>query len=260
VTGAGWDPAQYARFRAERSRPFHDLLALARPRPGMRVVDLGCGTGELTKILHETLQARDTTGIDASPEMLEGSAKLAGGGLHFERGDIAAFAATSACDLVFSNAALHWVDDHPALFRRLAGALTAHGQLAVQVPANHTEPTHTEAAALAAEEPFRSALTGGAFRQTVLLPETYALLLHELGFTEQHVRLQVYLHVLPSREAVVEWVKGSLLADYRARMPADVYDRFLAAYRDRLLARLPDVRPYPFPFKRILMWGARQES
>ena len=65
-----WDPAQYERFRAERARPFVDLLALVRPRPGMRVVDLGCGTGELTARLHRELAAGETLGIDRSEAML----------------------------------------------------------------------------------------------------------------------------------------------------------------------------------------------
>jgi trans-aconitate 2-methyltransferase len=257
MTGGGWDPEQYARFRAERSKPFYDLLALVQPRPGMRIVDLGCGTGELTQVLHRKLQALETTGIDASAEMLEKTAAVAGDGLRFQRGDIADFGAAGAYDLVFSNAALHWVEDHPALLRRLAGSLAAAGQLAVQVPANQAEATHVEAGALAAEEPYRSALAGASMRQTVLAPEAYALLLHELGFTVQHVRLEVYLHVLPSRDEVLEWVKGSLLADYRSRLPSELYARFVATYRERLLARLRDVRPYPFPFKRILLWGVR---
>ena len=65
-----WNPAQYERFRDERARPFFDLLDLVQPRPELRVVDLGCGTGELTRELHEQLSARETIGIDNSPAML----------------------------------------------------------------------------------------------------------------------------------------------------------------------------------------------
>src|SRR5262245_47830693 len=76
-----WNPCQYERFRNERSQPFFDLLDLVQPRPEMRVVDLGCGTGELTRELHRRLAARETVGIDNSPAMLARTAAFAGDGL-----------------------------------------------------------------------------------------------------------------------------------------------------------------------------------
>jgi trans-aconitate 2-methyltransferase len=252
-----WDPEQYERFRAERTAPFVDLLALVRPRPGMRIVDLGCGTGELTQRLHRSLQARETLGVDASPAMLDKSAAFAGEGLRFARGDIAAFADEGTWDLVFSNAALHWVPDHAGLLARLSAALAPGGQLAVQVPANFDHPTHTIAAAIAAEPPFRDALGAGADPPGVLRPEEYAVLLAGLGHRTQHVRLQVYGHELGSREEVVEWVKGSLLTAYRRGLPPELWETFLARYRARLLPALDDRRPYFYPFKRILFWTAR---
>lgn len=252
-----WDPAQYDRYRAERSQPFYDLMRLCRGKKGMRAVDLGCGTGELTRELHRHLKAGSTRGIDASAAMLAASAEHAEPGLTFERGDIETFADDAAYDLVFSNAALHWVDDHAALFARLWRALKDGGQLAVQMPANHDALSHTTAAELAAEEPYASALQGGARVVPVLPPEAYASLLHRLGAREQHVRLQVYGHRLARRDDVVEWVKGTLLTDYRKRMPADMYARFEDDYRARLIARLDDERPYFFPFKRLLLWAER---
>jgi trans-aconitate 2-methyltransferase len=258
VTRDTWNPAQYERFRDQRTQPFHDLLALVRRAPRMRVVDLGCGTAELTRVLHEALGARETLGIDSSPAMLEKARVRAGGGLRVEQGDIAAFRAGDAFDLVFSNAALHWVPGHEALLDRLADALTPDGQLAVQVPANFDHPSHTVAAAVAAEEPFRAALGGETHQRHVLAPEAYAALLHRLGFRAQHVRLQVYAHVLDEPAAVVEWVRGTLLTAYEKRLPADVFDAFLRRYRERLLAQLGDARPHLFTFKRILFWGDRR--
>jgi trans-aconitate 2-methyltransferase len=258
VTRHAWNPTQYDRFRDERTQPFHDLVALVRRAPGMRVVDLGCGTAELTGKLHETLGARETLGVDSSPAMLEKARARAGGGLRIEQADIADFRADAAFDLVFSNAALHWVPGHEDLFRRLADALTPEGQLAVQVPANFDHASHTVAAAVAAEEPFRAALGGVSHGNAVLAPEAYAGLLHRLGFRAQHVRLQVYAHVLDAPAGVVEWVRGTLLTAYERRMPAELFEAFLRRYRERLLAELGDVRPYLFPFKRLLLWGDRR--
>ena len=253
---ADWNPEQYERFRHERAQPFLDLMALVRPRPAMRVVDLGCGTGELTQRLHRHLEARETLGIDTSAAMLERAAAFAGDGLRFAAGDLAALPGDGGFDLVFSNAAVQWVDDHPALLPRLVAALAPGGQLAIQVPANHDHPSHTVAAAVAAEPPFRAALAGYVRRSPVLAPEDYAALLDRLGAREQHVRLQVYGHHLASREAVVEWVRGTLLTDYQRRLAPELFDRFLARYRERLLPDLPDTRPHFYPFKRILLWAA----
>jgi trans-aconitate 2-methyltransferase len=261
MTRDAWSPDCYDRFRAERARPFDDLLALVRRAPGMRVLDLGCGTAELTRRVHETLGAHETLGIDSSDAMLERARAQQGGGLRVERRNISDFRAGAAFDLVFSNAALHWVAGHEELFRRLADALTPEGQLAVQLPANFDHPSHTVAAAVAAEEPFRTALDGGRHRDDVVLaPEAYATLLHRLGFRAQHVRLQVYAHALAAPAEVVEWVRASLLTSYERRLPPDVFERFVARYRERLLAELGDSRPYLFTFKRLLLWGDRRAS
>jgi trans-aconitate 2-methyltransferase len=257
-----WSPAQYERFKSERSKPFFDLLALVKPREGMRVVDLGCGTGELTRAMHEQLRARETVGLDSSETMLAKSAPFAGGGLRFERSTIEDFAdgvtgGGEPFDLVLSNAALHWVEDHRALLAKLAARLAPGGQIAVQVPANETHPSHTVAIEVAREEPFATALRGFTRVVPNLAPEEYASLLDRLGLREQDVTMRVYGHHLGSRDDVVEWVKGSTLTDYEKRMPPELWKEFLVVYRERLLARLEDARPYFFPFKRILFWGAR---
>ena len=252
-----WNPEQYGRFHGERAQPFFDLLDRVQSRSGMRAVDLGCGTGELSRELHRRLAARETIGIDNSPAMLAKSADFAGDGLSFQQGDIGAFTSEGDYDLVFSNAALHWIPDHEALLPRLAAALTESGQLAVQVPANDDHPSHATAVEVAREAPFRHALGGHVRQSPVLSPEIYATLLNGLGFQRQHVRLQVYAHELESREAVVEWVRGSVLTDYERLLPAELWPHFLERYRERLLPQLADTRPFFYPFKRILFWGAR---
>jgi trans-aconitate 2-methyltransferase len=254
---ADWNPTQYERFKNERSKPFFDLLALVRPREGMRVIDLGCGAGDLTRAMHERLGATETLGIDSSDAMLAKAATSAGAGLRFEKGDIATFDADATFDLVFSNAAIHWIDDHPRLLERLVAALAPGGQLAVQIPANDDHPSHTAARDVARESPFREALHGYERVFPNLTIDGYATLLYRLGFREQVVRMNVYAHLLSSRDEVVEWVKGSLLTDYEKRLPRELWSRFLERYRERLVATLDDARPYFFSFKRILFWGLR---
>ena len=256
IAPSHWNPQQYEQFKAERSRPFFDLLALVRPHGKKRLVDLGCGTGELTRELHTRLGAEETLGVDSSESMLEKSAAFAGHGLRFERARIEDFAAKAPLDLVFSNAALHWVEGQEELLTRLASMLRPGGELAVHVPANEDQPSHVVAVEVARESPFAEALGGHVRRSSNLALEDYAALLHRIGFGEQIVRMQVYGNALASSEGVVEWVKGSLLTDYERRMPPGLFTRFVARYRERLVATLGGGE-YFYPYKRILFWGAR---
>jgi trans-aconitate 2-methyltransferase len=130
----------------------------------------------------------------------------------------------------------------------------------VQMPANHDHPSHVVAAELAGVEPFRAALDGYRRTSPVQPPEWYAELLDRLGLADQHVRLEVYLHRLAARDEVIEWVRGTLLTDYQARMPPALFEEFLSAYRRRLLPLLEDSHPYRYPFKRLLLCGRRGGS
>lgn len=244
-----WSPDQYTRFKDERKQPFLDLLALVEKRPRMRVVDLGCGTGELTRELHQTLGAQETIGIDNSETMLLKSGHFEEEMLRFEKGDIEAFVGDRPYELIFSNAALHWVAGHEELFKRLTNLLSITGQLAVQMPWNDDHPSHRVAAEVARE-------FGVAARPDYVLPvERYAELLQRLGYARQHVRLQVYGHLLPESGAVVEWVRGALLTHYESLL-GNRFAEYLDAYRTRLLAAIGDERPYFYTYKRVLLWGS----
>lgn len=255
----GWNPDQYERFRAERRAPFDDLLALCEPVPNGRIVDLGCGTGDLTLVLHEQLQAAESVGVDSSDAMLTRAKKDHAGtqGLSFASGDIATWLG-EGLDLVFANASLQWIDDHLSLLARMRTALAPGGQLAFQVPSNFRHPSHLIARQVANESPFIDALDGdvpedrGRF---VLSPEIYADLLYELGAQDQVVRMEVYGHELSSTEDVVEWVMGSLLTPYRTRLSPELFEAFVDRYRERLLEELGEREPYFYGFRRILCWA-----
>lgn len=252
-----WKPDVYSRFAKERRQPFDDLLALVEESPGGRAVDLGCGTGELTRVVHAHVGAAETVGVERSAAMLGKSGPFAGGGVRFVLENIETFEPAAPLDLVFSNAALHWVADHGSLFARLASWLAPGGQLAVQMPSNHAHASHRAAADVARAEPFASALAGFVVPVHVLAPSAYAALLYRLGFAEEAVRLQVYGHRLESRDAIVDWVKGTLLTDYEARLPPELYARFVSRYRERLAELLPDERPFYFTYDRVLIWARR---
>src|SRR5262245_34407467 len=114
----GWSPEQYNKFREERKQPFLDLVALIRPRPGMRVIDLGCGTGEITALLAQALPDSRVEGVDASASMLAEAREREGARLTFRQGLAEEVADFSGYDLVFSHAALQWVPDNEGLLAR----------------------------------------------------------------------------------------------------------------------------------------------
>jgi trans-aconitate 2-methyltransferase len=244
-----WSPEQYNRFSDERRQPFEDLWRLVHARAGLSVVDLGCGTGELTRELAERLPGSQVLGLDSSEQMLARARRLAQPGLCFELRRIEEL--EGSFDLIFSNAALHWVDDHRALFPRLLARLRAGGQLLSQMPSNHGHPAHRLAGELAGEEPFRSALSSYRRRTEVLPVDEYAALLHEAGARELQVLEKVYLHVLADAAAVAEWTRATTLLPYLARL-GGLADEYLARYRDRL-ARLMPQRPLLYTFRRILL-------
>jgi len=213
-------------------------------------VDLGCGTGELTLLLHRALGASATLGLDASAEMLH-RAPVSEPGLTFQQGRIEDFQGEDL-DVVFSNAAIHWCQDHPALFDRLTRLLADKGQLAVQMPANFDHPSHR-----LAQEVFRQFSSQALPSTPVLSPREYAELLYRLGFAAQSVQARVYGHVLESTDAVVEWTRGTTLLPYQERLSASDFAAFLERYRERLSLALGAQAPYFYSFNRILLWARR---
>lgn len=250
-----WSPEQYNKFKEQRSQPFHDLLKMVKPRPGMRVLDLGCGTGNLTKHLHEQLRASETIALEASENMLAQAKLNEGGGLRFVHGRIEDFIFEGKFDLIFSNAALQWVQGHAAVFSRLAEHLAPGGQLAIQMPYDGESIYQVISREVAAE--FRDALVGFVRRLETHSPEEYARILFRLGFAEQEVVLRVYPHVLASLASVVEWYRGSLLTEYESRLDPESFARFVARYGEILQQRVEDTRPFFFPFPRILLWAKK---
>lgn len=253
-----WDPKLYGKFKDERSQPFFDLLALVQAVPEAEIVDLGCGPGELTRILSERFSARFTLGLDSSPEMLKKASALSvPGRLEFQAGDIEDWSPAQKYDVIFSNAALHWCLDHPVLLRKFRAALKDGGQLAIQIPVNHDYPTHTVALRMASEKHWIQKLGGGLqdFAAAILSPSDYASELYHLGFREQNVHVRVYGHVLGERKDVIEWVKGTTLTRFQARLSAEDYRLFLEEYQIRLFAELKDEKPFFYPFKRLFLYG-----
>jgi trans-aconitate 2-methyltransferase len=244
-----WNPDTYHKFQAERAAPFTDLLSLVNIRSDLRVVDLGCGTGELTARLAEHLPNSRVLGIDNSPQMLERARQYERSDLRFELASIEAL--DGEWDLIFSHAAIHWVEDHDSLLPRLLSHLRPRGQLAVQIPSNHGHVTHRLITNIAGEEPFRSALGGWTRTSGVLGIERYAELLHQHGGQDITVFEKVYPHLLADADALADWTSGTALVPYFARLGDDLREQFMERYRVRLRAHYPS-SPVFYGFRRTL--------
>jgi trans-aconitate 2-methyltransferase len=258
-TSPSWDAGQYLRFQSERMRPALDLLRrIPQGFEPRRIIDLGCGTGEITLALKERWPAAEVTGLDSASAMLE-KARGLGGAVVWIAGDIATWSADGAFDLVFSNAALQWVDGHETLFGRLIAALAPGGVLAVQMPRNFGAPSHRIMRETAAEEPWRARLGGILRAEPVLPPERYYDLLaphaSSLDLWESE-----YLHALDGETPVLDWVKGTGL---RPLIDAMVEPAERASFIQRYQARLALAYPRRsdgktlFPFRRLFLVAQR---
>ena len=241
-----WNPELYHKFQSERSAPFYDLLALVDVRPNLKVVDLGCGTGELTRQLADKLPDSNVTGLDSSPQMLEKPASFAIPNLVFVVGDQATL--TGEWDLIFSNAALQWSENHAELIPYLYGKLAPGGQIAVQIPSNHNHISHQIYRETASEEMFKFILNGFQRYAPVLSIDNYARLFFDCGAEDIIVFEKIYAHVLEDSDAVVDWISGTALVPYFERLGKHK-DAFVQSIREKMCAAMPD-SPVFYPFRR----------
>ena len=243
-----WNPNQYHKFQAERSAPFYDLLALVDVRPNLKAVDLGCGTGELTRQLADKLPNSDVTGLDASEQMLEKAVSFSTPSLHFTQGDQSQL--KDDWDLIFSNAALQWSENHTELIPTLYSRLKPGGQLAVQIPSNHDHISHQIYRETANEEMFKFVLNGFQRYAPVLTIDSYARIFFNCGAENIVVFEKVYPHILQDADAVLEWISGTALIPYFERL-GEHKEAFVESIRKKLRAAMPD-SPVFYPFRRIL--------
>jgi trans-aconitate 2-methyltransferase len=253
-----WDVAVYERFAGERARPFLDLVARVPDGPVASVVDLGCGTGELTRLLLDRWPAAFVLGIDNSAAMLAAARPRAlAGRLAFEAGDAGRFQPATPVDRLISNAVLHWVPDHDALIPRLAGAVAPGGVLAVQMPANFDAPSHQLMRAVAADGPWAPKLARVIAAEPVRPLGFYVETLCGLGLAVDGWET-TYLHQLAGPDPVLGWVRGTALRPVLDALDPDESAAFVARYGAELRAAYPPGRHGTlFPFRRIFFVARR---
>jgi trans-aconitate 2-methyltransferase len=253
-----WNPSQYERFRDERKRPFFELLARVDAAAPTQVVDLGCGTGDLTLVLAERWPSAQIIGVDSSEEMIaEATRRQAPDRVRFELADIAAWTPATPVDVIISNAALHWLPDHATLLRRLVTLLAPGGVIAFQIPANFDAPSHRRIDQLRSHPRFAASLVDVKRGQAGRL-DFYEAHLAGLGFTVDAWDT-TYLHVLEGEDAVLQWLLGTTLRPVLAALNAEEGKAFVDMLRPLLRADYPaGVRGTPYRFTRRFVVARRR--
>jgi trans-aconitate 2-methyltransferase len=251
-----WDPATYLKFADERSRPFHDLVRrIAADRPSY-IVDLGCGTGQLTATLAERWPQAEIVGVDNSAEMIAKAKPLTHPRLRFEIADIREWQPDRPVHVIVSNAALHWVPQHLDVLRGLTELVASGGWLAFQVPGNFGSRAHVLMYELMDAPRWQSYL-GGIQRPEVPDAATYLDVLSEQGLAVDAWET-TYLHVLQGEDAVLHWMSGTALRPVLAGLPSRERDEFLQEYAARL-RNVYEARRYGtvLPYRRIFVVAHR---
>jgi trans-aconitate 2-methyltransferase len=235
---ADWKPDQYLAFADERARPARDLIARIPIRDPRSICDLGCGPGNSTALLRDAFPNARLAGADNSPAMLA-KARAALPEAEFIEADAAGFVPGHETDLIFANAVMQWVPDHPSVLARLLAGLKPGGVLAVQMPDNLSEPSHALMREVAEQGPWRRALAGAqGARSGILPPTSYYDLLRPLG-SALDIWHTIYNHPVRGIQGIVDFVAATGLRPYLDPLTEHQRTDYLEAYKARLAAHYP---------------------
>jgi trans-aconitate 2-methyltransferase len=254
-----WSSDQYRRFEAQRSRPAADLVARIDTDGVVSAVDLGCGPGNSTEILAARYPEASIVGIDTSEDMLA-AARARLPDVRFRREDIAGWQPDAPVDVILANASLQWVPDHARLFPALFAALSPGGTLAVQMPDNLDEPTHALMRQVAADGPWRDRMEGVEGDRADRHPAAwYHAILSGVGAHSVDIWRTTYHHPLAGSAAVVDWLKGTGLRPFLARLRPEETDDFLDRYHTAIAEAYPPLAggTVLLPFPRLFVLAAR---
>lgn len=249
-----WDPKKYNEFKEERYKPFDDLTSHIVDKPKLRVIDLGCGTGELTKKLHDKLTNPFVLGIDNSAEML--AKTFAQENLEFkEKSILEQINSETKWDLIFSNAALQWIDNHYELFPKIISRINPGGQLAVQMPQQNENILNKILFQLVQEEPFTSYLNNWTRPTPVLNLDEYAKILFESGGKDLVIYEKVYPLISSKEDDFFDFISGSALTVYQERLTEKEFTELTAEFKKRIYLHFPTV-PSIYAFRRLILYAS----
>ncbi len=244
-----WDPDQYMRYADQRLRPALDLLDRIDVSAPQTVHDVGCGTGQIARIMTERWPEARVVGSDTSDEMLAEAAATPSR-VTWRKLDVRDWAPGEPVDVIYANAVLHWVPDHDPTILDLYRSLRPGGRLAIQMPLSWHEPSHRlMRETLAVLDVGSPALRAHYERQNVAAPEHYAALLDEADGLDLWVTR--HYQRMTGEDPVLEWVEGTALRPILEELEGATLRKFLAAYSEALRRAYPpgprEITVYPFP-------------
>jgi trans-aconitate 2-methyltransferase len=248
-----WDPKKYNEFKEERSKPFHDLTSHIVDKPNLKVIDLGCGTGELTQKLHQKLSNPFVLGIDNSAEMLA-KAPIEENLQFKDKTILEQIADETKWDLIFSNAALQWIDNHYELFPKIISRIKPGGQLAIQMPQQNENILNKILFQLVQEEPFASYLKNWTRPSPVLTLDEYAKILFENGGKDLVLYEKVYPLISNKKDDFFDFISGSALTVYQERLNDQEFTALTTEFKKRIDSYFPSV-PSIYAFRRLIIYA-----
>lgn len=256
--GGRWSPGQYGRFGDHRLRPALELFQRVDHAAPREVVDMGCGRGEIARLMADQWPQARVFGLDSSADMLEAAAGTPSR-VEWRVADVRDWVPDAPVDVLYANAIYQWVDDHAGLFPRLIGTLAPGGVFAAQMPLSWTQASHRLMREILADGDFGTAeLRRELGRRWVEDAEWYYDLLRPL-VGELDIWQTEYLQGLAGDDPVLEWVKGTGLRPVLEGLSAGELPRFLERYSAALRAAYPK-RPGGetlYPFGRLFIVARR---
>lgn len=253
-----WSPDQYLKYAGQRLRPAIDLLQRVDVDNPATIYDLGCGPGNTAKLLNARWPGARIVGVDNSAEMLA-QAKAEQPDLSWVQADLATWTPEEPAEAMFCNAVLQWLNDHQTLVPRLAGLLKPGGVLAIQMPHNHSWPSHTCMTEAIMAGPWAKRLKPiQRVRPVAEMTEYRAMLAPVVSRLD--IWETVYLQVMEGDNPVAEWTKGSALKPLLDALHDDgERAEFFEIYSKLVQKAYPKDSDgkTPFPFRRLFIVARR---
>lgn len=272
-----WNPDLYERFKVFRFQAFYDLeKKITTEKPGS-VIDIGCGSGQLTRFLHDKRESAFTIGVDASAEMLAKGKEyeddtfileqldcnsLCSGGYFVNEWTNPPFKADCkdyldrSYDLVVSNACLQWLPNHELVMRKMCQLVKPGGELAIQIPYNHVHYQQTILNKIMAESPYKEISEGYQYRSHCLLPERYAEILYEEGIEDAEITMKYYSMAATASD-IATFSQSTVCQRFLQYLSGEKQKDFMAEYEKRLEERKTGEL---FTFARLFMVGRRSSD
>ena len=240
MTSRDWDAATYDRVSAPQVEWAREVLDRLPLRGDETVLDAGCGSGRVTKMLLERLPAGHVIAVDSSPSMVQHTRKALGARVTVFQASLTELELDEAVDAVFSNAVFHWIADHDRLFQRLYAALRPGGRIVAQCGgAGNVERFHRAAEAVGADPPYAAYLAGWRGPWNFAGADETAARLERTGFAEVDTSLEPR-PVAPTDPS--GYLRTVCLGYHLERLPKALRSRYVEAVRARCGRELDYVR------------------